>query len=297
MLPKGRSPPCSGDAVQARAHPVLAHAPVNGAAGRMLGPKLPPCFSVVPVLPPRSAEPPTRLGTGGGSACRASPRRLPRGQRLVSPARAPAGPGPSPAEARPRATARARAANSGNSRGVRCERVCASRSRARAPRPTAARQCSRASSRNVELRLRRPAEDLLGAAGPRRRPAERRAPRRCSRLVGAGSAMWCAARSASGGPSRPRPAASAASIASRSLPSPSVQHVPAVGLEAPADVLGERELGVAVDGDVVVVVDDDQPAQPEVAGERRRLVATPSIRSPSLANTQVWWSTIAWSGR
>ena len=52
-----------------------------------------------------------------------------------------------------------------------------------------------------------------------------------------------------------------------------VLDVPAVGLEALADVVAVGERGVAVDGDVVVVVDADQVAEAEVAGERRRLVA------------------------
>ena len=50
-----------------------------------------------------------------------------------------------------------------------------------------------------------------------------------------------------------------------------VLDVPAVGLVARADVLGERERGVALDRDVVVVVEADQPAEAEVAGERGRL--------------------------
>ena len=49
--------------------------------------------------------------------------------------------------------------------------------------------------------------------------------------------------------------------------------MPAVALEALRDVVGVRELGRAVDRDVVVVVDVDEPAEPEVAGERRGLVA------------------------
>ncbi len=49
--------------------------------------------------------------------------------------------------------------------------------------------------------------------------------------------------------------------------------VPAVRLETQHRVVGERELGRAVDRDVVVVVDRDEPAQPEVAGERAGLVA------------------------
>ena len=53
-----------------------------------------------------------------------------------------------------------------------------------------------------------------------------------------------------------------------------VLDVPAVRLEALALVLGrERERRRAVDRDVVVVVDVDEPAEPEVAGDRRRLRA------------------------
>jgi len=51
------------------------------------------------------------------------------------------------------------------------------------------------------------------------------------------------------------------------------QDVPAVRLEALADILGEGEIGGAVDGDVVVVVEDDQLAEPLVAGERGGLAA------------------------
>ena len=46
--------------------------------------------------------------------------------------------------------------------------------------------------------------------------------------------------------------------------------VPAVGLEAGGGVVGVGELGGAVDGDVVVVVDDDEPAEALVAGEAAR---------------------------
>ena len=41
--------------------------------------------------------------------------------------------------------------------------------------------------------------------------------------------------------------------------------MPSVGLEALARIVGQRELGAAVDGDVVVVVDDDELAQTEMA--------------------------------
>ena len=56
-----------------------------------------------------------------------------------------------------------------------------------------------------------------------------------------------------------------------------VLHVPAVGLVAGADVLGEGELRVALDRDVVVVVEPDQPAEPEMAGDRGRLGGDPLL--------------------
>ncbi len=48
-------------------------------------------------------------------------------------------------------------------------------------------------------------------------------------------------------------------------------HVPAVGLVPLEHVLGERGGGVALDRDVVVVVEEDEVAEPLVAGQRRRL--------------------------
>ena len=51
--------------------------------------------------------------------------------------------------------------------------------------------------------------------------------------------------------------------------------MPAVRLEALTDVVGEGQLGRAVDRDAVVVVHDVEPSEAEVAGERRRLVAHP----------------------
>jgi hypothetical protein len=49
-------------------------------------------------------------------------------------------------------------------------------------------------------------------------------------------------------------------------------HVPAIGFEALAHVLGEGERGGAVEGDTVVVVEPHQLAQAEVAGQRSGLV-------------------------
>jgi hypothetical protein len=48
------------------------------------------------------------------------------------------------------------------------------------------------------------------------------------------------------------------------------QHVPAIGLEARGDVLGEGDAGLAFDGDVVVVVDPAEVVQGEMARERGR---------------------------
>ena len=51
--------------------------------------------------------------------------------------------------------------------------------------------------------------------------------------------------------------------------------MPAVGVEALGHVVVVGQLGRTVDGDVVVVVDVDEPPQPQMAGERCRLVADP----------------------
>ena len=50
------------------------------------------------------------------------------------------------------------------------------------------------------------------------------------------------------------------------------QHAPSVGPEAHRHVVGEGERGGPVEADPVVVVDADQPAQPQEAGERGGLV-------------------------
>ena len=56
-----------------------------------------------------------------------------------------------------------------------------------------------------------------------------------------------------------------------------VLHVPAVGLEALGHVLGERHRGLAGELDVVVVVEGDQLAQAQVAGERAGLGRHPLL--------------------
>jgi hypothetical protein len=52
-----------------------------------------------------------------------------------------------------------------------------------------------------------------------------------------------------------------------------LQDVPVVRAEPRRDVVAVRERGVAVDRDVVVVVDEHEPAEPEVPRERSGLVA------------------------
>ena len=49
-------------------------------------------------------------------------------------------------------------------------------------------------------------------------------------------------------------------------------HVPAVGLEALRGVVGEPAFDLAVDGDAVVVVEGDQLAQAQGAGQRADFV-------------------------
>jgi hypothetical protein len=50
------------------------------------------------------------------------------------------------------------------------------------------------------------------------------------------------------------------------------QHLPPVGLEPLLRIVAEGELGVALDRDVIVVVEPDQLSKPKVAGERCSLV-------------------------
>ena len=50
-----------------------------------------------------------------------------------------------------------------------------------------------------------------------------------------------------------------------------VDDVPAVGLEASADVLGEGDVGAAVDGDAVAVVEADQLARRQSLTQGLRL--------------------------
>ena len=51
------------------------------------------------------------------------------------------------------------------------------------------------------------------------------------------------------------------------------QHIPVPALEARGHVVAEGQRSVALDGDVIVVVEPDQVGQPEMSGDRGRFVA------------------------
>src|SRR6516164_6709111 len=51
------------------------------------------------------------------------------------------------------------------------------------------------------------------------------------------------------------------------------QHIPMVGEKARGDIFGKRDAGLAVDGDMIVVVDPAQIIESKMAGERGRLRA------------------------
>ncbi len=72
-------------------------------------------------------------------------------------------------------------------------------------------------------------------------------------------------------------ASMAASIAPTSLPSVDALGLPAVGLEPLRDVLRPGHRGRPVELDEVVVVEDDELAEPKVAGQARRLRGDPLL--------------------
>ena len=63
-----------------------------------------------------------------------------------------------------------------------------------------------------------------------------------------------------------------------------VQRVPTERTEPGEHVLGEGDIGVATDGDPVVVVEIGEPVESQPSRQRSRLRGDPSMRSPSLTN-------------
>ena len=129
--------------------------------------------------------------------------------------------------------------------------------------------------RDAERRLERPAEVLLG----RRHlvGAERRAVGVGGVLPCAGCRSRCTVRTTTsdGRPVSRRGGADRVLERRQVVAVVDVLDVPAVGLEALPDVLGEGERRRPVDGDVVVVVEDVELAEPQVAGQRGRPPTTP----------------------
>ena len=119
-----------------------------------------------------------------------------------------------------------------------------------------------------ERRRRRPGRTARGRGRgaawwppPPRRRGRSRAPCRCCAACGAGQPMTVRSAMIEGRSvsSRARPRAPRRAPATSTLPSGSAStllDVPAVGRVAGADVLAERDRGVVLDRDVVVVLDD-----------------------------------------
>ena len=165
-----------------------------------------------------------------------------------------------------------------------CQAACASW-----PRATTLRACSMTSGATSKVFVRVEAEDLLGGrdlvvaqrravrgAGVllvRRGPADDRAQHDDRRAAGLG--LGGGERGVDGG---------------EVLAVVDVLHVPAVGLVALADVLGEGDVRVVLDGDLVVVVDEDEVAQLLGAGDRRRLAAHALLEVTVGGEAQMVWS-------
>ena len=235
------------------------------------GSSTPASGTAVPVLPVRSAPPPTRPGT---TSTIASSTSLQACARRGTVARGPRRDLRLPADG----------ARTGDARVVVVDQtrvaLAEHRERVRATRRRAARPgCRPPGSRRARRRARRSARRAAGRAAaspPGCRPRRRgcRAPSRCRSTWA--TASRCATAAPRGWAGRPRPSAvrRPVSSASRSLAtSPSSITCHPYARKRSARVVGERELGGTVDRDVVVVVDRDQPAEPEVTGQRRGLVA------------------------
>ena len=239
--------------------------PANSCVERSAGRKDGSPFIVVLFEPARSAEPPHSSGSTGASALSTSPEaarvatRLARrehGQRRPSSRRA----------ARRRRAGRAGRRSPGWRRATRRTRS------ATRPSPAALRSESRAGVRedlggDLEGLLGVEAEQLLEAADlvaaelgavrrvvfglGRRGPRDERAQADERRAVGVGL----------GGLDRGVQGVDVLAVAVRAAGPVDELHVPAVRLVAREDVLGERDLGVALDRDVVVVPQHDEVAQ------------------------------------
>ena len=258
------------DAVQAGGHPVLAHAPVERPAGscRSEGAALRERRAGAAAEVGRAAD---QIGDGGGDRLERQAGGLARRERRRWPARCVGSARSHPSgSCAATATARTPRRASGCIRGVARRAARATRPRARRPAPAASRQWLSASSgtKNVGSSghpmislVRRTSSAPSGAPWASA----------VSRLVGAGSAMWVRSTIRVGPRRLGAAASSAAAMAARSLPSPTRTTCQPYASKRRCTSSREGERGVAVDGDVVVVVDQGELAEPEVPGERGRL--------------------------
>ena len=233
---------------------------------------------VVRLLSARSAEPPHSSGSTGASAVRTSPDALRVAMPLASGGNGRERRGPpvrQPAGGQPVEQRLALRVGGGPLRRsclpLRVQAACRARrpgARGPAPRP---RPGSRPSGSKSQDLLGRPhlvdaergAVRRAGVLLVRGRPADDRAQRDERRRLGVlpGGQEGLVQRLR-----RPR-----GSRLGRAPAQP--LHVPAIGLVAGADVLGLGDVGVVLDGDLVVVVEHDEVAELLVAGQRGRLVA------------------------
>ena len=259
------------DAVEARGHSVLPHAPVELPPGRRR-PERPALLEGGAGAAAQIGRAADQVGDRGGDAWSARPEACrvaswpPEGEitgSVLSQPRAIAP--PSSARTRPHAP---------DTRRRRRPSAPANPPRSAAPRSSAVRQCARASSGHIKRGLRGPAEDLLGP------PDLLRAKRGAVRLrgvplgrrrIGDDGAEDDQCRThglRAGRLERLRDRGEIVAV-------PDPDDVPSVGLETERHLLAEGERGVAVDGDVIVVVEQGELAQPEMTREGDRLARDP----------------------
>ncbi len=262
-------------------HAVLADAPVKVPAVRRRA-EVPPLLDVVPVLPPRSAEPPTRFGTQLRKRLqRLAPRPAwwPALRSVESETRQAAL--PALRQARRSSQRSNSAASSGWAAGSASKR-CRQRSMRLAPRCDRCRASAPVRRRARRTGLDGPAQDLLG-------PPDFVGAQRCA--VGLGGVRACRGRIGDVSPEHDqrgprRLGRRGVAVPRQCRPDRCHRQRAARASRRPRSaphVFGEAECGVAVDGDVIVVVDQRSACRARrCPAIEAASLATPSMRSPSL---------------
>ena len=243
----------------------------------------------------RSAAPPTIVGVNGFSACITV---LPASRVATSsPAGNTGSASSQPSRGSPRRSSSRSRASVGNAAAQAARRSshsrCSSAPRSRDDGHVLAHRVG-----DGERRVGIEAQRLLRRA--HLGLAERRAVRlrRCRPRSAPGRRCACGGRSATAAPPRPAPRRARRASASRSSASSTCWTCqPYASKRLPLSSVVKVSDGRAVDRDVVVVVDVDEPAEPEVAGDRRGLLARrpPSGRRRSRSRRSSE-STISWCG-